>query len=178
MNTNNNLLQVKVKTPNDGDFPELKILSYKEMYDLVTKFIQKVVLIKGVEFTIITRTTNQISFPKSPFIFLQIMDIYDLSDLKTYTVNKQKISLVQSEVMMNIMFFGNKQISSIKMAQAFKVRFNKGWATEQFAQYSKAFIPLYSNNLTIKPTLMGVPEQFEDTCSVDAYFELHPEIVE
>jgi len=24
---------------------------------------------------------------------------------------------------------------------------------------------------------MGVPEQFEDTCSVDAYFELHPEIV-
>ncbi|MBI0089088.1 hypothetical protein H3T52_09070 [Commensalibacter sp. M0402] len=39
------------------------------------------------------------------------------------------------------------------------------------------FIPLYSNNLTIKPALMGVPEQFEDTCSVDAYFELHPEIV-
>lgn len=178
MNTNNNLSQVKVKTLKDEDFPELKILSYKEMYDLVTKFIQNVVLIKDVELAIITRTSNKITFQKSPFILLQIKNIYHLPDLKIYDVNGQKISLVKSEVMMNIMFFGNEQISSLELAQAFNMRFNKGWATEQFAQYSKAFIPLYSNNLTIKPSLMGVPEQFKDVCSVDAYFELHPEITE
>lgn len=177
MNTNNNLSQVNVKTLKDEDFPELKMLSYYEMYGLVTKFIQNVVLIKDVELAIITRASNKIDCPKSPFVLLEIMDIYRLPDLKTYTVNKQRISLLQSEVMMNIMFFGNEQISSIELAQAFKVRFNKGWATEQFAQYSKAFIPLYSNNLMIKPALMGIPKQFEDTCSVDAYFELHPEIV-
>jgi len=177
MNTNNSLSQVKVKTLKDEDFPELKILSYKEMYDLVTKFIHNVVLIKDVELAITTKASNKIYCSKLPFILLQIANIYHLPD-KTYTVNKQKISLLQSEVMMNIMFFGNEQISSLELAQAFNMRFNKCWATEQFAQYSKAFIPLYSNNLTIKPTLMGVPEQFEDTCSVDAYFELHPEIVE
>lgn len=62
------------------------------------------------------------------------------------------------------------------MVQAFKIIFNKGWAIEQLHNIVN-FIPLYSNNLTIKPALMGVPEQFEDTCSVDAYFELHSEIV-
>jgi len=178
MNTKNNLSQVNAKTPKDGDFPELKILSYKEMYDLVTKFIQQVILIKDVELTISNRTSIKISVPKLPFVSLLIADIYRLPDLKTYDVNGQKISLIQSEVMMNIMFFGNEQISSLELAQAFKARFNNGWATEQFAQHSKVFIPLYSNNLTIQPALMGVPEQFEDTCSVDAYFELHPEIVE
>lgn len=178
MNTKNNLSQVNVKTHKEGDFPELKILSYKEMYDLVTQFIQQTVLIKDVELTISNRTSIKIFVPKLPFVSLLITDIDSLVDLKTYDVNGQKISLIQSEVMMNILFFGNEQISSLELAQAFKVRFNKGWVTEQFAQYSKAFIPLYSNNLTIKPTLMGVPEQFEDTCSVDAYFELHPEIVD
>jgi len=177
MNIENSLLQAQVKTPKDGDFPELKILSYKEMYDLVTKFIQQTVLIKDVELTISNRTSIQISVPRLPFVSLLIADIYRLPDLKTYDVNGQKISLIQSEVMMNILFFGNEQISSLELAQAFKARFNKGWATEQFAQHSKSFIPLYSNNLTIKPALMGIPKQFEDTCSVDAYFELHPEIV-
>lgn len=177
MTIKNKQSQSTAKDLNYKEFPELKVLDYQDMYDLVTQFIQNVVLIKDVELAIITKTINKISFSKLPLILLKIANIYHLPD-KTYSVNKQKISLVQSEVMMNIMFFGNEQISSVEMAKAFKVRFNKGWATEQFAQHSKAFIPLYSNNLTIKPALMGVPEQFEDTCSVDAYFELHPEIVE
>ncbi|MDI2113795.1 phage neck terminator protein [Commensalibacter nepenthis] len=178
MTIKNNSSKDTVKSSKDGDFPKLKILNHSEIYDLVTKFIQKVVLIKDVELTISNRTSFKISIPQLPFISLLIADIYLLPDLKTYTVNGQKISLIQSEVMMNILFFGNEQISSLELAQTFKTRFNKGWATEQFAQYSKSFIPLYSNNLTIKPALMGVSKQFEDTCSVDAYFELHPEIVE
>lgn len=177
MDKKNNQLQSTDEDSNYEEFSELKVLDYQDMYDLVTKFIQNVILIKDVELAIITKTSNKISCSKLPFILLKIVNVYHLPD-KTYTVNKQKISLIQSEVMMNVVFFGNKQISSLELAQAFKARFNKGWATEQFAQYSKAFIPLYSNNLTIKPALMGVTEQFEDTCSVDAYFELHPEIVE
>jgi len=171
------LYQLKVKTSKDGDFPELKILNYKEMYDLVAKFIQKVVLIKDVELMISNRTSIKISVPKLPFVSLLIADIYRLPELKTYTVNEQKISLIQSEVMMNILFFGNEQISSLELAQMFKARFNKGWATEQFAQHSKALIPLYSNNLRMEPSLMNTKKQFREIYSLDAYFELHPEIV-
>lgn len=176
MDKKNNQLQSTDADSNYKEFPELKVLDYQDMYDLVTKFIQNVILIKDVELAIITKVSNKISFPNLPFILLKIANIYHLPD-KTYTVNKQKISLIQSEVMMNILFFGNEQISSLELAQAFKIRFNKGWAIEQFAQYSKAFIPLYSNNLRMKPFMMNLTEQFKDACSIDAYFELHPEIV-
>ncbi|CAI3956403.1 unnamed protein product [Commensalibacter communis] len=178
MNTKNNLSKVMVKAPKNGDLPELKLLNYSEMYDFVAKFIQKVILIKDIDLTIANRTSLRVSIPKRPFILLCIEDIYDLPELKTYIVDNQEISLIQSEVMMNILFFGNEQISSIELAEAFQARFNKGWATEQFAQYSKAFIPLYSNNLRVKPFCLGITDQLEDRCSVDAYFELHPEIVE
>ncbi|EUK17405.1 hypothetical protein [Commensalibacter papalotli (ex Servin-Garciduenas et al. 2014)] len=176
MDKKNNQLKSTAEDSNYKEFPELKVLDYQDMYDLVTKFIQNTILIKDIELAIITKTSNKISFSKLPFILLQIANIYHLPD-KTYTVNKQKISLLQSEVMMNILFFGNEKISSVELAQAFNIRFNKGWASEQFAQYSKGFIPLYSNNLNIKPFLMNANKQFEDRCSIDAYFELHPEIV-
>jgi len=167
--------QVIAKASEDGEFPDLKKLNHQEMYDLVAKFIQKAVPIKGAELTIVKGLNNRVSSPKTPFVLLQITDVNQLSTTETYYTNKHKILWARSEVTISIIFFGNEKISAIEMAQSFNIRFNDAWASEQFAQYSKVFFPLYSDKLKTEPVFMDSEEQFEDKCSVDAYFELHPE---
>lgn len=66
----NKSAQVIAKAPKDQDFPELKTLSHKEIYNLIAKFIRKAIPVKGAKLSIIHDAQNRASTPKSPYIVL------------------------------------------------------------------------------------------------------------
>ncbi|CAI3948494.1 unnamed protein product [Commensalibacter communis] len=167
--------QVTAKAPKDGEFPELKKLTYKQMYNLVEKFIKKAIPIKGAKLTVINGMQNRVSTPKAPFILLQIESDDQISTPETRYTNKHKITWARSQITMGISFFGNNNIAALEMAKSFTVRFNDAWASEQFAQYSDIFFPLYSDDARLEPVFTDGEDQFTDKCSVTTYFEHHPE---
>ncbi len=83
--------KIIAKAPEDGEFPELKILTYKEMYNLVGKFLQKAILIKGAKLQIVKGLGNRISTPKTPYIVLELVDENKLSTSETHYTDKYKI---------------------------------------------------------------------------------------
>ncbi|CAI3957465.1 unnamed protein product [Commensalibacter communis] len=167
--------QVTAKAPNDGEPPELKKLTYKQMYNLVEKFIKKAIPIKGAKLTVINGMQNRVSTPKAPFILLQIESDDQISTPETRYTDKHKITWARSQITMSISFFGNNNIAALEMAKSFTVRFNDAWASEQFAQYSDIFFPLYSDDAHLEPVFTDGEDQFTDKCSVTTHFEYHPE---
>lgn len=167
--------QVIAKAPKDGDFPELKSLSYKDMYDLVGKFLQKAIPIKGAKLTIIQGLGNRVSTPKTPYVLMNIVDENRLSSNESYYRDRYKILWSRSQVTMTLMFVGNENIPALQMAKAFTIRFNDAWASEQFEHYKEPLFPLYSDEVKIESSFVNAEDQYEDVCSVDAYFEYHPE---
>lgn len=167
--------KVIAKAPKDGEFPEPKKLTYKEMYNLVAKFLQKAIPIKGAKLKIINSLQNRTATPKAPYITLHIIDDNQLSTTETRYTDKYKITWSRTEMTLRISFFGGGNIAALEMAKAFTIRFNDAWATEQFAEYSDIFFPLYSEDIEIKEFVINAEDQYEDSCSVVAYFEYHPE---
>lgn len=174
-NHNDSPAQVKAKAPEDGAFPELKKLTYKEMYDLVAKFLRKAIPIKGEELSIISCLQNRTSTPKAPYITLQIIDDKKLSTTETRYTDKHKILWSRSQISIKMTFIGGGNIAALEMAKAFTIRFNDSWATEQFEQYSDILFPLYSDDIEINNFSINEENQYEDSCSVVTYFEYHPE---
>lgn len=168
--------QIIAKAPKDGKFPEPKKLTYKEMYNLVAKFLQKAIPIKGVKLKIINSLQNRTSTPKAPYITLQILDDKKLSTTETRYTDKHKITWSRSQITIKITFIGNGNIAALEMAKAFDVRFNDAWASEQFEQYSNIFFPLYSDDVQVEFAYIDAEDQYDDCCSVVAYFEYHPEL--
>lgn len=167
--------QVIAKAPADGAFPELKTLSYKEMYNLVGKFLRKSIPIKGAKLTVIHGLGNRVSTPKPPYVLINIVDENRLSSNESYYRNHYKILRARSQITMAFMFVGNENVSALQMAKAFIVRFNDSWASEQFEQYNEPLFPLYSDEAKIESSFVNAEDQYEDVCSVDVYFEYHPE---
>lgn len=175
MTKKNTPAKVTVKAPKDGDFPELKTLSYKEMYNLVGKFLQKAIPIKGAKLQIIKGLSNRVSTPKPPYVVLQVIDENQLSSTETRYTDKYKILWARSEITMNMTFVGTGNIAALQMAKALTVRFNDAWATEQFEQYSDILFPLYCDDVKIEKFSINAEDQYDDSCSVVSYFEYHPE---
>ncbi|CAI3952181.1 phage neck terminator protein [Commensalibacter communis] len=167
--------QVSAKAPNDGEPPELKNLSYKEMYNIVGKFIQKAIPIKGTKLQIIKGLNNRVATPKPPYVVLQIIDENQISTTETRYTDKHKILWARSEITMNMSFVGAGNIAALQMAKSFVVRFNDAWASEQFAQYSDIFFPLYCKDVRISNFTINAEDQYDDSSSVTAFFEYHPE---
>jgi len=167
--------KVIAKAPKDGEFPELKNLSYKEMYDLVGKFLQKAIPIKGAKLSIVKGLSNRVSTPKTPYVVLQVNDQKALSSSETRYTDKYKIVWCRSQITMNILFVGNENIPALQMANSFAARFNDAWASEQFEQYSDILFPLYSDDIKIEGQIVNSEDQSDDACSVVSYFEYHPE---
>lgn len=167
--------QVIAKAPEDGEFPIFKNLSYKEMYNIVGKFIQKAIPIKGVKLTIVKGYNNRVAAPKPPYVILQIVDENQLSSTETRYTDKHKILWARSEITMNMSFVGTGNIAALQMAKSFVVRFNDAWASEQFAQYSDIFFPLYCKDVRISNFTINAEDQYDDSSSVTAFFEYHPE---
>ncbi|CAI3961087.1 unnamed protein product [Commensalibacter communis] len=176
-NKTNDKLPAKVtaKAPKDGEFPVLKTLTYKEMYNLVGKFLQKAIPIKGAKLKIIKGLSNRTSMPKAPYVLMNIVDENRLSSSETRYTDKHKILWSRSQVTITMMFVGNDNIPALQMAKAFTVRFDDAWASEQFEQYGEPFYPLYSDEVKIESSFTNSEDQYEDVCSVDVYFEYHPE---
>lgn len=167
--------QVTAKAPKDGEFQELKNLSYKEMYNIVGKFIQKAIPIKGAKLQIIKGLNNRVSTPNPPYVVLQIVDENQISTTETRYTDKHKILWARSEITMNMSFVGAGNIAALQMAKSFVVRFNDAWASEQFAQYSDIFFPLYCKDVRISNFTINAEDQYDDSSSVTAFFEYHPE---
>jgi len=167
--------KVTAKAPKDKDFPELKTLTYKEMYNLVGKFLQKAIPIKGAKLSIIKGLNNRVSTPKPPYVILQIIDENRLSSTETRYTDKYKILWSRSQITMHMIFVGTGNIAALEMAKAFDVRFNDAWASEQFEQYSDILFPLYSDDVKISSSSVNAENQYDDSCSVDVFFEYHPE---
>lgn len=167
--------KVTAKAPKDGEFPELKNLSYKEMYNIVGKFIHKAIPIKGAKIQIIKGYNNRVATPKPPYVVLQIVDENQISTTETRYTDKHKILWARSEITMNMSFVGAGNIAALQMAKSFVVRFNDAWASEQFAQYSDIFFPLYCKDVRISDFTINAEDQYEDSSSVTAFFEYHPE---
>ncbi|OUI77935.1 hypothetical protein HK18_00875 [Commensalibacter intestini] len=168
--------QVIAKAPKDKDFPELKTLSHKEIYNLIAKFIRKAIPVKGVKLSIIHDSQNRASSPKSPYIVLQITDQKRLSSSETRYTDQYKIMWCRSQVSVHISFVGSQTIPALQMAYAFDVRFNDAWASEQFEQYSDILFPLYSDDINSEGQIINSEDQYDDACSINAYFEYHPEL--
>lgn len=141
MTTKKTPAQVTAQAPKDKEFPKLKTLSYKEMYNLVGKFLEKAIPIKGAKLTILKGLRNRTSMPKAPYVLMNIIDENRLSSSETRYTDKHKIL----------------------------------WSSEQFEQYGEPFYPLYSDEVKIESSFVNAEEQYEDACSVDVYFEYHPE---
>lgn len=167
--------KVTVKAPKDKDFPKLKTLTYKEMYNIIGKFLQKAIPIKGTNLSIINGLQNRTSPPKIPYIILKIIDDNQLSTTETRYTDKHKILWSRTEITIRMTFVGGKNIAALEMAKAFTIRFNDAWATEQFSNYSDIFFPLYSDDVKIDDNSINDEDQYDDSCSVVAYFEYHPE---
>jgi len=167
--------QVTAKAPEDEEFPEPKKLTYKEMYNLVGKFLQKAIPIKGAKLTIIKGMNNRVSTPKAPYVILQVIDENQISTTETRYTNKHKILWARSEITMEMKFVGSGKIAALEIAKAFTVRFNDAWASEQFEQYSDILFPLYCDDVKIEKFSINAEDQYDDSCAVTAYFEYHPE---
>lgn len=74
------------------------------------------------------------------------------------------------------LILGSQTISALQMAYAFDVRFNDEWASEQFEQYSDILFPLYSDDINSEGQIINSEDQYDDACSINAYFEYHPEL--
>jgi len=159
--------QVSAKAPKDKDFPELKKLSYKEMYNLVSKFLRKAIPIKGARLSVISCMQNRTSTPKAPYITLQILDDKKLSTAETRYTDKHKITWSRCQITIKLTFIGSGNIAALEMAKAFDARFNDAWASEQFEQYS--------DDVEVNTFSINEEDQYDDCCSVVAYFEHHPE---
>lgn len=175
MTTKKTPAQVTAQAPKDKEFPKLKTLSYKEMYNLVGKFLEKAIPIKGAKLTILKGLRNRTSMPKALYVLMNIIDENRLSSSETRYTDKHKILWSRSQVTIMMMFVGNENIPALQMAKAFTVRFDDAWASEQFEQYGEPFYPLYSDEVKIESSFVNAEEQYEDACSVDVYFEYHPE---
>ncbi|CAI3959145.1 phage neck terminator protein [Commensalibacter communis] len=168
-------VKVTAKAPKDKEFLEPKKLTYKEMYNLVAKFLQKAIPIKGAKLKIINSLQNRTATPKAPYITLHIIDDNQMSTPETRYTDKYKITWSRTEMTIRMNFVGGGNIAALEMAKAFTIRFNDAWATEQFSEYSDIFFPLYSEDIEIKEFVINAEDQYEDSCSVVAYFEYHPE---
>ncbi|MDI2090451.1 phage neck terminator protein [Commensalibacter oyaizuii] len=167
--------KVTAKATEDGAFPELKNLSYKEMYNIVGKFIQKAIPIKGAELQIVKGFNNRVATPEPPYVVLQIIDENQISTTETRYTDKHKILWARSEITMNMSFVVTGNIAALQMAKSLVVRFNDAWASEQFAQYSDIFFPLYCKDVKIEKFAVNAEDQYDDSSSVTAFFEYHPE---
>jgi len=167
--------QVVAKAPEDEEFPELKTLTYKEMYNLVDKFLQKAIPIKGAKLSIIKGLNNRVSTPKPPYVVLQVVDENRISSTETRYTDKYKILWSRSQITMHMIFVGTGNVAGLEMAKAFTVRFNDAWASEQFAQYSDILFPLYSDDVKVESSSVNAEDQYDDSCSVNVFFEYHPE---
>lgn len=167
--------KVIAKAPEDGEFPKEKKLTYKEMYNLVGKFLQKAIPIKGAKLQIIKGRSNRVSSPKSPYVILNVIDENQISTTETRYTDKYKILWARSEVTIEMKFVGSGNIAALEMAKAFTIRFNDAWASEQFAEYSDILFPLYCDDVKIEKFSINAEDQYDDACSVIAYFEYHPE---
>lgn len=96
--------KVIAKAPEDKDFPKLKKLTHQEMYNLIAKFIQKAIPIKGTKLTIVKGMSNRVSTPKAPFIVLQVTEQHQLSSTETRYTDKHKILWYRSQVTVDISF--------------------------------------------------------------------------
>lgn len=172
---NTKATQVTAKAPKDKGVPELKTLTYKEMYNLIGKFLQKAIPIKGTKLTIVKGLGNRTAMPKAPYVLMNIVDENRLSSSETRYTDKYKILWSRSQVTITMMFVGNEKIPALQMAKAFTIRFDDAWASEQFEQYGEPFYPLYSDEVKIESSFVNAEDQYEDVCSVDVYFEYHPE---
>lgn len=176
MTKNNKQGNVIAKAPKDKNFPELKNLSYHEMYNLVEKFLKKAIPIKGAKLSIVQGLKNRVATPKPPYVILQIVDNKAISTPETRYTDHYKILFVRSEITLHMTFFGSEKIEASEMATAFTVRFNDSWATEQFEKLSDCFFPLYSDDLKVESLPPNAEDQYDDVCSVTSYFEYHGEL--
>ncbi|CAI3940900.1 unnamed protein product [Commensalibacter communis] len=167
--------KVTAKAPEDKEFPKLKTLTDKEMYNLVGKFLQKAIPIRGAKLKIVKGLSNRTPMPKAPYVLINIVDENRLSTSETRYTDKYKILWSRSQITMTIMFVGNESIPALRMAKSFTIRFDDAWASEQFEQYGEPFYPLYSDEVKIERSFVNAEDQYEDVCSVDVYFEYHPE---
>ncbi|CAI3951626.1 unnamed protein product [Commensalibacter communis] len=168
--------KVTAKAPKDKKFPKLKTLTYKEMCNLVGKFLQKAIPIRGAKLQIIRGLENRVSTPKPPYIVLQVTGDEALSSSETRYTDQYKITWCRSQITMGLTFIGNDNIPALQMAKAFSIRFNDAWASEQFEQYQKPFFPLYSDDALVEPVFVDAEDQYQDKCSMNVYFEYHPEV--
>jgi len=145
------------------------------MYNLIGKFLQKAIPIKGTKLKVIKGFGNRVSTPKGPYVVLQVIDENQLSSNETRYTDKYKIVWSRSEVIISMSFFGSGNIAALEMARSLVVRFNDAWASEQFAEYSDILFPLYCDDVKISKFSINAEDQYDDTCSVTAYFEYHPE---
>ncbi|MDI2091437.1 phage neck terminator protein [Commensalibacter oyaizuii] len=146
------------------------------MYDVVGKFLQKAIPIKGAKLTVVKGMNSRVSAPKTPCVILQVIKKNRLSSTETRYTDKHKILWYRSMVTMSMLFMGGGNISALEMGHAFEARFNDSWATDQFRQLSDILFPLYSDDVQIEEDYINDEDQYEDSCSVDAYFEYHPEV--
>ncbi|CAI3940535.1 unnamed protein product [Commensalibacter communis] len=167
--------KVTAKAPKDKEFPKLKTLSYKEMYNLVGKFLQKAIPIKGAKLQVIKGLSNRVAIPKPPCVVLQVIDEKSLSSSETRYTDQHKILWSRSQITMSMMFIGTENAEAMQMAKAFTARFNDAWASEQFEQYDSILFPLYSDDVKIEPDFINDEGQYNDSCSVISYFEYRPE---
>jgi len=170
------LTQVTAQAPKDKKFPELKKLTHQEMYNLVGKFVQKAIPITGAKLTVVKGMNSRVSPPKTPCVILQVIKKERLSSTETRYTDKHKILWYRSMVTMSMLFMGGGNISALEMGHAFEARFNDSWATDQFEKLSDILFPLYSDDVKIEEDYINDEDQYEDSCSVDVYFEYHPEV--
>ncbi|MDI2091279.1 phage neck terminator protein [Commensalibacter oyaizuii] len=137
------------------------------MYNLIGKFLQKAIPIRV--------KNDRISTSKHLYIALQVINENQLSTTETRYTDKHKILWARSEVTMEMKFVGSGNIAALEIAKAFTVRFNDAWASEQFEQYSDILFPLYCDDVKVEKFSINSEDQYDDACSVTAYFEYHPE---
>lgn len=118
---------------------------------------------------------NRTAPPKAPLVLLQILEEEELSTPQTRYTDTHKIISYISKIIVQIDFYGNKNVRASKMVKDFSVRFNDAWATEQFAQYGTVLFPLYSEKIKNRP-LIEIEDQYADFYSLTAYFEYHSEV--
>lgn len=176
MTDDKQLTQVTAQAPKDKKFPELKKLTHQEMYNLVGKFVQKAIPITGAKLTVVKGMNSRVSPPKTPCVILQVIKKERLSSTETRYTDKHKILWYRSMVTMSMLFMGGGNISALEMGHAFEARFNDSWATDQFEKLSDILFPLYSDDVKIEEDYINDEDQYEDSCSVDVYFEYHPEV--
>lgn len=118
------------EAPPDEEFPELESIDHEEIYNFIARFIKKAIPVKNVELTIMNGLANRVAPPKAPLVLLQILEEEELSIPQTRYTDTHKIISNISQIIVQIDFYGNKNVRASKMVKAFSVRFNDAWATE------------------------------------------------